>query len=326
MSKAKEIKVGLLVVVSLVVFYMGFSYLKGRDFLSKENSYFVEYEKIDGLTPGNPVMYHGFAVGRVESIEMRYEAGNRLRVMIVVDDQLALNHGTTCKLTSAFLDGMSLVLLDGRGEGILEDGDEIEGIYEISMTSLISDKAVPVLSNIDTTFMKINGFFDERAQGNFGEMMENYNKMSANLLKASARVDKLIKDKEGNVNAAITKIDKLSDSLTLVSAQAHLLMKKLNAFGDSLNAADIQETIEQIKNLAQNLSGITDKINGGEGTLGKLINQDSTYTYLNTTLKDLDVLLNNFNDNPKHFLAPLGKSAKKIAKDRQKAEEKSLNK
>ena len=324
MSKAKEIKVGLLVVVSIVVFYTGFSYLKGQDFFSNENAYFVEYDKIDGLTPGNPVMFNGFAVGRVESIEMRYDAGNRLRVKLVVDSDLQLKQGTQGKLTSALLDGMSIVLMEGTNEGILEDGSEINGIYEISITSLITEKAIPVLSNIDTTFMKINGFFDQNAQNNFGQMMRNYNMMSANLLKASARVDKLIKDKEGNVNAAITKIDQLSDSLMLVSSQANLLMKKLNTFGDSLNSMDLRATIAQVQRLASNMADITDKVNNGEGTMGKLINEDSTYNNLNVALLDLDELLKNFNSNPKHFLAPLGKSSKKIEKDRKKAEQQAI--
>lgn len=321
MSKAKEIKVGLLVVVSLVVFYMGFNFLKGQDFLSNESEYFVEYDKIDGLTPGNPVIYHGFAVGRVESIEMLYDSGNKLRVRMLVDGRLELNEGTTGRLTSALLDGMSIVLVDGDGPGVLEDGAQVKGIYEVSITSLISDKAVPVLSNIDTTFMKINGFFDKDAQENFGQMMKNYNMMSSNLLKASARVDKLIKDKEGNVNAAIEKIDHMSDSLMVVAGQINMLMTKLNTFGDSLNAMDLRSTIRQIQDLSRNLSGITKKINNGEGTIGKLITEDSTYHSLNTTLKDLDVLINNFNDNPKHFLAPLGKSSKKIEKERRKAQE-----
>ena len=324
MSKAKEIKVGLLVIVSLGIFYMGYSYLKGRDFFSNENAYFVEYNKIDGLTPGNPVMYNGFAVGRVENIEMRYDAGNRLRVKLVVDSDLHLKNGTQGKLTSALLDGMSIVLIEGDLDGVLEDGAEIEGIYEVSITSLITDKAIPVLSNIDTTFMKINGFFDEKAQGNFGQMLRNYNLMSANLLKASARVDQLIKDKEGNVNAAITKIDQMSDSLMLVSSQAHLLMKKLNTFGDSLNSMDLRSTIAQVQRLASNMADITDKINHGQGAMGKLINEDSTYNNLNTALIDLDVLLKNFNSNPKHFLAPLGKSPKKIEKDRKKAEQQAV--
>ncbi len=324
MSKAKEIKVGLLVIVSLVVFYTGFSYLKGQDFFSNENAYFVEYDKIDGLTPGNPVMYNGFAVGRVESIEMRYDAGNRLRVKIVVDSDLQLKQGTKGKLTSALLDGMSIVLIEGRNQEVLEDGTEIEGVYEVSITSLITDKAIPVLSNIDTTFMKINGFFDESAQGNFGQMMRNYNLMSANLLKGSARIDKLIKDKEGNVNAAITKIDQLSDSLMLVSSQANFLMKKMNTFGDSLNSMDLRATIAQVQRLASNMADITDKINQGEGTMGKLINEDSLHDNLNRSLVDLDILLKNFNSNPKHFLGPLGKSSKKIERDRKKAEEQAI--
>ena len=61
-----------------------------------------------------------------------------------------------------------------------------------------------------------------------------------------------------------------------------------------------------------------DDIDNGEGTLSKLLKEDSLYNNLNKTAYDLDKLLNHINENPKHFFAPFGKSSKKIKKDLQK--------
>ena len=52
-----------------------------------------------------------------------------------------------------------------------------------------------------------------------------------------------------------------------------------------------------------------------EGSLGKLMYEDSLYNNLNKTMLDLDSLLIHMNENPKHFFGPLGKSSKKIEKD-----------
>jgi phospholipid/cholesterol/gamma-HCH transport system substrate-binding protein len=43
--------------------------------------------------------------------------------------------------------------------------------------------------------------------------------------------------------------------------------------------------------------------------------EDSLYNNLNNLLQNLDSLANHFNENPKHFMAPLGKSRKKIEKE-----------
>jgi phospholipid/cholesterol/gamma-HCH transport system substrate-binding protein len=44
------------------------------------------------------------------------------------------------------------------------------------------------------------------------------------------------------------------------------------------------------------------KVNKGEGTLGQLANNDSLYNNLNSTAKDLDLLLNDFRKNPGRYI------------------------
>jgi phospholipid/cholesterol/gamma-HCH transport system substrate-binding protein len=46
------------------------------------------------------------------------------------------------------------------------------------------------------------------------------------------------------------------------------------------------------------------------------------YVNLNKLLISLDSLSKHFNENPKHFMAPLGKSRKKIEKDLAKQKKK----
>jgi phospholipid/cholesterol/gamma-HCH transport system substrate-binding protein len=48
--RAKEFKIGLIALAAGLTLYFGFSYLKGRDFLNNETSYYVVYANVDGLT------------------------------------------------------------------------------------------------------------------------------------------------------------------------------------------------------------------------------------------------------------------------------------
>ena len=45
-----------------------------------------------------------------------------------------------------------------------------------------------------------------------------------------------------------------------------------------------------------NLQAVTDKLNKGEGTLGKLINDDSLYTDAKGTLKKADKMIDGLSD------------------------------
>ena len=53
------------------------------------------------------------------------------------------------------------------------------------------------------------------------------------------------------------------------------------------------------------------QINAGQGSIGKLVREDSLYNNLNQALVDLDKVLVHFEDDPRYFLAPLGKKKKK---------------
>ena len=56
-------------VVSLVLLYVGFNYLKGIDFFSSTKRYYAVYSNVDKLMPSNQVYINGYAVGRVSRIQ-----------------------------------------------------------------------------------------------------------------------------------------------------------------------------------------------------------------------------------------------------------------
>jgi len=74
----KEQKIGLFALVTLVATYFMINFLKGQDFFNKNNTYYVVYENVEGLTPTGPVYLKGLKVGTVESIEYISESGKFL--------------------------------------------------------------------------------------------------------------------------------------------------------------------------------------------------------------------------------------------------------
>ena len=75
MKLSKEAKVGLLVVISCTILYTGFNFLKGKDYFSTSNTYFIKYSDIDGLTKSNSITLNGFAIGRVDNITLMHGEG-----------------------------------------------------------------------------------------------------------------------------------------------------------------------------------------------------------------------------------------------------------
>ena len=70
MKLSKEFKVGIFAIGTISMFYLGFNFLKGVEFFSRTNRYYVVYSDVGGLSKSNPVEISGFNVGRVAKISL----------------------------------------------------------------------------------------------------------------------------------------------------------------------------------------------------------------------------------------------------------------
>ena len=86
---------------------------------------------------------------------------------------------------------------------------------------------------------------------------------------------------------------------------------------------ELNKTVAKTQQTLDNLNRALSKLNNDDNTVSKLLKDDSLYLNLNRLLLNLDTLAIHFDNNPKHFLAPLGKSKKRIERDRRKSEGKN---
>ena len=103
MKLSKEAKVGLLVVIASTILYTGFNFLKGKDYFSSSNIYYIKYSDVDGLTKSNSITLNGFAIGRVDNIELMHDAGDSLLVTISLDGEVVMQKGTVAMLGGRWL-------------------------------------------------------------------------------------------------------------------------------------------------------------------------------------------------------------------------------
>src|SRR5690242_11510653 len=110
MNISKEIKVGLFMVVSLVLLYAGFNYLKGIDFFSSTKKYYVVYRNVDKLMSSNLVYINGYSVGRVSNIQFNQQK-NSVIVELEINSDIVLGDSTVALLNGDIL-GTKFIQLD----------------------------------------------------------------------------------------------------------------------------------------------------------------------------------------------------------------------
>ncbi|MEQ9306210.1 MAG: hypothetical protein RJQ14_20010, partial [Marinoscillum sp.] len=96
------------------------------------------------------------------------------------------------------------------------------------------------------------------------------------------------------------------------------IMKKTEGVLDSLQSLEINKTLASVRSTVDTLNATISQLKNPDGTLGRLVADDSLYQMIEKTIADFDSLANHLNYYPKHFFAPLGKSHEKVMKDLKK--------
>ena len=310
---SKEFKVGLIALVSGVLLYYGFNYLKGKDFFSPTNKYYAIYENVDGLNKSNPVIVNGLAVGRVSRINLIQDKDNLILVELDVDENIVLGDSTVASLSNTdFLGSKGIILTIGPLNNPIEPGDTLISFVDRGLTEIL-ESAQPVASNLNTTITRIN----EILIGLKGSG-EKINSTLGELQKTSVSVNAIIDENQVKLADIMSSTTLLIKRLNAKLDKLDPMVEKTEGVLDSLNSLEINKTLASIRYTLDNLDQTVDKVTNENGTIGRLMNDDSVYNSLNQTLQDLDKLIIHMDQYPKHFFAPLGKSHKKIMKDLEK--------
>lgn len=300
---SKEFKVGLLVVISGAVLYLGFSFLKGKDFFSSTKSFHVQYDNIDGLTVSNPVILNGFTVGRVEGIEIAHEKGDSLIVLFNVNNDVAINNKTIAELVNSdLLGGKSIQLELNNGSQLLENGAFVLEKQEESLADILERAAVPVITNVDTLVESFKQYLRGTNEKNITSAIANLSQSMENLQKASLSMSKILGENQKNFNQVVTNLSLVSEKLNTTIDGLDPVMKNLGGFADSLNHLDLAKTISSANTTLESVSSLVQKAGGKDGSLGKLMNSDELHKNLEITLRDVDYLVTDIQANPDRYI------------------------
>jgi phospholipid/cholesterol/gamma-HCH transport system substrate-binding protein len=314
--KTKEFRVGLFIAIAIGMLYFSFNYLKGIDFFSTTKKYYAVYENINQLAISNPVLVNGYPVGRVSKIKILQNKHNKVLVEFEIESDIVLTDSTKAILTSELLGGKSVLLKIHPSNKKLTPGDTLDAEVAKGMFDVLSETATPVATDLQTTLRKFNTIIDNLSKNSkqldliFTKLQATPDLLNTTLITANGKINDLsgsIKSVAENLNGTLNE---LKPTLT-----------NFKTLSDSLKTLKLNQTLTKTQQTISSLNQTLSRLNKGDNTMSKLMTEDTLYVNLNRLLKSLDSLAIHFNNNPKHFMAPLGKSKKKIDRDRRKEEE-----
>jgi len=321
MKISKEVKVGLFMVVSLVLLYTGFNYLKGIDFFSSTKKYYAVYDNVDKLMPSNQVYISGYAVGRVSRIQFQ-QSKNRVIVEMEIDSDIILNQSTVAILNGDILGTKFIQLNVGVSPKALNPKDTLKAEIAKGIADFLAENAAPVADNLQTTLRKLNTILDNLSR-NSEKLDEIFNDLKA----TPKLLNKTLANTNGKIDELTTDMQAVTTNLNGAITELRPTLTNFKTFSDSLKSVELNATLTRAQDALTKLNETLTRLGKGDNTMSKLMTEDTLYVNLNKLLLSLDTLANHINENPKHFMAPLGKSYKKIQRDLEKQQkEKESNK
>lgn len=318
MKFTKEAKVGLLGVITLTIFYLGFNFLKGLDLFSNNNEYYTYYTDVQGLQVSNAVTYNGVTVGRVMKI-VPQQSENRVRVSILVSDKIKLTDNTVAVLADESLIGSKVVKLIISNGAAISDKVELKGELEKGMIDAATEQLSPTFARVDSVLINLNEVvkqFDDTGNA-MKILMASATQTSNGVNGIVAKNSKSLAEITTNAAILTANLNKLTADL---DRQIKPILAKTNTFTDSLNALQLGKTVNTLNTSVASLQTILREINQGQGTLGKLTQDEALYKNLNATAADLDALLTDLKSNPKRYVHFSVFGRKDKSKDKESAD------
>ena len=110
-----------------------------------------------------------------------------------------------------------------------------------------------------------------------------------------------VKDLKYGVNKEINKIDGMLDELKKVTDKSGEL---------SATITELKKSSESFAQSTEKFNKILDKIDNGEGTMGKLVSDTALYENMNSLVNDMRVLVEDIKENPTKYMKAYRKSKK----------------
>lgn len=325
----REVKLGLLTILTILIAVWGYKFIKGQDLLNKSTSYYTTFTDVTDLAVSSDVTLNGLKVGTVTKIKLNEKDVHKMDVHFRVDGDIALPKDSEVILKSEGIVGGKLLAIHFskpcKGSDCLEDGAYIKNKTLGLLSSMVDPAEVSSYVDQASTGARnlIEGLGKEGNNTKIDLIIRNLENTMDNMAKLTSSLNTLAINSNTNVNALLVNMNKITKNLADNNSQITSLLKNLNTTTEQIASADISKTIkntdamivnsnEAVKKLDATLETsnksmgelhvLLSKLNAGGGSLGQLINDKKLYNNLESTSKNLSLLLQDMRLNPKRYV------------------------
>lgn len=309
LKPSREFIIGLTVLISLALLIWGLNYLKGLNIFEKNISYSAVYKKVEGLTVSNPIMVNGFKVGQVTDVKFHPSMDGRVVVTFNVSQkEFRIPKGSIAKIASLDLLGSKSInlIVQENATAYYAPGDTLLSEVEASLTEEVNNQILPLkvkaedlLSSVDTLLNALKLIFNEDVKQGVDKNIKNLTASMESFRKMADRMDMLVQDR---LTPTMAHLQSVTFNLRNNNENITQILDNVAFISDSIALSDITSTINNAGVAFKSAASIMEKVDKGEGSMGRLVNNDSLYIRLEAASRDLDKLLVDLKEHPNRYV------------------------
>ena len=293
---SKELRIGILVVVSIVVLVWGVNYLKGSSLFDSSKTVYAIYPNIGGLQEGSGISVNGFKVGIVKKISLLTKEDYALLVELSIEKDIEIPSNSVSKIVNEDImgsKGISLIL--GNSNTNAQQGDTLVSDMDRSLKEEVNKQILPLknkaeqlIGSIDSIVTVITSVLSKDARESLTKSLVSLDNTFTTMSQTMTKVNKIVDQNDERISSIIKNLEANNDEITNI-------LKNFSELSDDIAKSNIKTTLAS-------LNEISKKISDSEGSLGMFINDKDLYLNLEKSSKELEALIKDIKLNPKRYV------------------------
>ncbi len=286
--------IGLVVFLSVCVFFYGIRFLQDESFQKSNFAFNVVFNDLQGLDISDDVRMLGKRIGRVTGTKI---IGEKIAVELTIDNSFAFKIPIDSKIEITQTDIMGskfISIYPGKdNDKFILDNETIAG-KNAEVASLTKD--------IGDVANRLNQTFGSDQKEQIVNTISNIESATQQLEEfISLNKDIISNNDKQSLSNIISNIDDISENLNnLLDGEKNKLSNSINNFNSFMEkmpsiSSEIDEILIDVNSVVKNL-------NSGEGSLSKLLNNDELYDNINGLVLDARSILDDVKNNPAKYL------------------------
>jgi phospholipid/cholesterol/gamma-HCH transport system substrate-binding protein len=292
----REVKTAILVIGSILLFFWGYSFLKGKNLFDTTRKFYVVYDNVEGLAPSAAVTINGLTVGKVNTITIQEKTG-KLLVEIQMDNDVPVAKSSTASIYEPGFIGGKQIAINPNFEdtNYAKSGDYLQPKVILGLTASLEKNLAPiqekldkVLANADALLVNLNDVLDANTKSNLKKTIAELNTTMTNFSSVSGNLDKIVADNKEKLGSVVTNLDKTTGNFVKIS--------------EDLEKAKLGETVENLEKTLVSVNKMMADMESGKGTMGKLMKDEAMYNNLTKASKEIELLLQDLRLHPTRYV------------------------